>query len=236
MVHRTIPHTWMHITIIVYLADGVMSITRQKPQALKKTQYLKHGQDLRPDLRPLLLLLCHNGGGGGGRIKNPCPKNPVLSREIENGPHFPEKIAPLCLPVSYWQRLRRSWGSSHASGTPPQFAQTLRPLQRKPGDPERQALPRSPPQTAGNHPPPPRALTRAVHFRQEGQVLLMLLRQVQQHLPWVANFTVQRQPHPRDFRGLSPSVKRLRSFRARRFGFRLKAVLHSNAFLGADWE
>ena len=80
----------MHITIIVYLADGVMSITRQKPQALKKTQYLEHGQDLRPDLRPLLLLLCHNGGGGG-EDKKPLSQEPRPLQGDRERPTLPRE-------------------------------------------------------------------------------------------------------------------------------------------------
>lgn len=85
MVHRTIPHTWMHISIRVYLANGVMSITRQKTQALKKktTQYLEHGQDLRPDLRALLPhLFCHNGGEEG-RVQPLSPEPRPLQGDRE---------------------------------------------------------------------------------------------------------------------------------------------------------
>lgn len=57
---------------------------------------------------------------------------------------------------SYWRRPRRSWGSRLASGTPPQSAQTRRPLQRKPGDCESRALPQLPPRTTQRRPPLPR--------------------------------------------------------------------------------
>lgn len=50
------------------------------------------------------------------------------------------------------------------------------------------------PQTTEHRPPLLRPLTRAVHLRQEGQVLFVLLRQVQQHLRLAANFNRSADP------------------------------------------
>lgn len=85
-----------------------------------------------------------------------------------------------------------------------------------------------PPHTTEHQAPPPRPLTSAVHLRQEGQMLLMLLGQVQQHLCYVMDFAPQRKPRPPHFRDPRPSAKELRRVSIPSFRFRTAVGLVSN--------
>lgn len=201
-------------------------------ETLKPHIYLGEGQDLHPDLGALLVVFHHDENKTLGAAIT--PSSPGRQRMAHTSPCSSWACAsPLLTGCSFVDLgVRASPQKLHCD--PPKLGDHCN------GSQKTVSAGRSPwfPPDTHHHPPLPGRLTCAVYLRQEGQMLPMLLGQVQQHFHQAAGLTGQRGIRPLHFRCLRATAKMFRRLTTPSFGFRPMAVLPSNLLsrrmLGSD--